>query len=225
MEVYRHNARRVPQVTGSVVPESVGSIDEYHERILTPLYQAIAPHDSEEILQEEWLNARGAIARFERQSIEIRVLDVQECPMADLAIASTVIAVLKLLCQEQWSLSAKQRKLETPALAALLQRCSRHANKAMIDDTDYLRLFDIRRPRATAGTVWQHLVDAARKASDSDLMHYSRPIDAILRHGPLSRRIADATGKHPDRGRLQEVYGQIADCLHSGTMYIPDIDS
>ena len=33
------------------------------------------------------MNSRGAIARFDRNAIEIRVIDVQECPKADLAIA------------------------------------------------------------------------------------------------------------------------------------------
>jgi len=39
------------------------------------------------VLQNEWLNSRGAIARFERDTIEIRVLDSQETPAAELAIA------------------------------------------------------------------------------------------------------------------------------------------
>jgi hypothetical protein len=212
-------------VTGSVVPESVGSMDEYHERILKPLYQAIAPHDTEEILQDEWLNARGAIARFARQSIEIRVLDVQECPMADLAIASTAIAVLKQLTQERWSRLKDQQAIDTHELAALLQRCTRHADKAMIDHPEFLRLLGIQRRRATAGSVWEHLIESVRKLDDPDVAHYWRPLDALLRHGPLARRISDATGKYPDRSRLQEVYGQIADSLHAGTMFIPDIDS
>ena len=44
------------------------------------------------ILQFEWLNSHGAIARFDRQTIEIRVLDAQEHPGADLAIAQLVVA-------------------------------------------------------------------------------------------------------------------------------------
>jgi hypothetical protein len=32
------------------------------------------------VLRHEWVNARGAIARFDRSAIEIRVLDVAECP-------------------------------------------------------------------------------------------------------------------------------------------------
>ncbi|HAL85576.1 MAG TPA: hypothetical protein DCM31_01010, partial [Deferribacteraceae bacterium] len=37
------------------------------------MYRDIAPYDPECILQEEWLNSRGAIARFDRKAIEIRL--------------------------------------------------------------------------------------------------------------------------------------------------------
>ena len=50
--------------------------------------------------RDEWLNARGAIARFGRGTIEIRVLDVQECPQADLAICAAVVEVLQALVAE-----------------------------------------------------------------------------------------------------------------------------
>ena len=76
--VYRGNCARIPSITGEVVPEPVGSIGEYHERVLEPIYRDLAPHDPEGVLRHEWVNARGAIARFDRMAIEIRVLDVQE---------------------------------------------------------------------------------------------------------------------------------------------------
>ncbi|MCZ7598158.1 MAG: glutamate-cysteine ligase family protein [Gammaproteobacteria bacterium] len=75
MQVYRGNAARIPSIAGHVVPEAVTGIDAYHELILAPMYADIAPHDPDGILQEEWLNSRGAIARFDRNAIEIRVLD------------------------------------------------------------------------------------------------------------------------------------------------------
>jgi glutamate---cysteine ligase / carboxylate-amine ligase len=97
LDAYRHNARRIPSVTGAVVPEAVFTPAAYRAEILEPLYADIRPHDPGGVLQHEWLNARGAIARFERNTIEIRVLDVQEHPAADLAIAVLVVAVLEAL--------------------------------------------------------------------------------------------------------------------------------
>ena len=50
------------------------------------------------MLQDEWLNSRGAVARFEPgNTIEIRVLDVQECPQADVAICALIADVLERL--------------------------------------------------------------------------------------------------------------------------------
>ncbi|HOW19319.1 MAG TPA: glutamate-cysteine ligase family protein, partial [Phycisphaerae bacterium] len=85
---YRTNCRRIPSVTGCVIPEAVFTQRDYEEQILQRIYRDIAPHDPDETLRDEWVNARGAIARFCRNTIEIRVIDMQECPSADVAIAA-----------------------------------------------------------------------------------------------------------------------------------------
>jgi gamma-glutamyl:cysteine ligase YbdK (ATP-grasp superfamily) len=97
MRVYQGNARRVPSVAAAVVPEPVFTRADYEEQILRRIYRDIAPLDPEGVLQHEWLNARGAIARFDRNTIEVRVLDVQECPQADLAICAAIVAVLRAM--------------------------------------------------------------------------------------------------------------------------------
>ena len=100
--VYRSNCARIPSVTGDVVPEPIGSIGEYHERVLEPLYRDSRRTIPRACLRHEWVNARGAIARFDRMAIEIRVLDVQETPVMDVAYAALIVEVLKLLCAEEW---------------------------------------------------------------------------------------------------------------------------
>ena len=97
LDAYRENSRRIPSITGHVVPEAVFTEADYRDSILARLYSDIAPHDPQAILQHEWLNARGAIARFERNTIEVRVLDVQECPAADVAICGLATAALRRL--------------------------------------------------------------------------------------------------------------------------------
>lgn len=100
LDVYRTNARKVPFCTGLVVPEPVFTQADYQREILQRMYRDIAPLDPEGVLQDEFLNSRGAIARFERGSIEVRVLDVQECPAADLAICQAITSVLRALVAE-----------------------------------------------------------------------------------------------------------------------------
>ncbi|MBC7792496.1 MAG: glutamate--cysteine ligase, partial [Clostridia bacterium] len=92
LAVYRTNSKRIPSVCGRVVPEPVYTRADYEERLLSRIYADIAPLDQDGILQDEFLNARGAIARFGRGSIEIRVLDTQECPKADMAIIALTVA-------------------------------------------------------------------------------------------------------------------------------------
>jgi len=85
LEAYRCNAERVPAITGAVIPDNVYGRADYQAGVLEPMYRDIAADDPERVLQHEWLNARGAIARFDRNAIEIRLCDTQECPRADLA--------------------------------------------------------------------------------------------------------------------------------------------
>ncbi len=91
----------MPSVAGAVVPEPVFTRREYEDDLLGGIYRDLAPLDPEGVLRHEWVNARGAIARFDRGAIEIRVLDVQECPAADLAVAGATIAVVRALVEER----------------------------------------------------------------------------------------------------------------------------
>lgn len=101
MAVYARNARTIASVAGDVIPEPVWSQGEYQRVILDRIYADLKPHDPQGILAHEWCNSRGCIARFSRSAIEVRVLDVQECPAADLAILKLVSAVLKWLSEKR----------------------------------------------------------------------------------------------------------------------------
>jgi gamma-glutamyl:cysteine ligase YbdK (ATP-grasp superfamily) len=218
LEVYRHNARAIPLVSGRVVPEPAWSRAEYDRLIFQPLYAAIAPHDPEGILQFEWLNARGAIARFDRSTIEIRVVDVQECPAADVAICAALSAVLQALVEERWSPLARQQAMPTEALSALLEASIREADQAAIGDADYLELLGARELRGcTAGELWRRLL------GQTPLLGEQRgaladPLHVILDEGPLARRILHRVGSLTTAPRLSAVYGELCDCLEQGRM-------
>ena len=91
MHVYKTNQKEIPEMTGKVIPEQLFSRQDYFDGIFEPINKAIKPYDSENILDHHFLNSRGAIARFDRDAIEIRVIDIQECPKADVAIAVLII--------------------------------------------------------------------------------------------------------------------------------------
>ena len=215
LEFYRHNQERIPSLAGLIIPEPVYSRHQYEETILKRNYQDIAPHDPERILQDEWLNSRGAIARFQRSAIEIRLLDIQECPAADLAIVTAIVAVLRALVSERWAPVDEQQAVAVQPLARLLTQTIVDAEQAVISDAAYLRLFGIDQPKISAGELWQRLVAATVAADDAA----RPPLDLILRQGPLARRLLQAAGPSPGRGRLGEIYGRLRDCLANGEMF------
>ncbi|MCA9056823.1 MAG: hypothetical protein KDA75_23530, partial [Planctomycetaceae bacterium] len=143
---YRTNAKRIPSVTGAVVPEPVFTREVYERDLLGGLYRDIAPFDPDGLLQEEWLNARGAIARFDRMAIEIRVLDVQECPSADLAIVALTTAVVKALCEDRWVGQDELRRLDTTALSEAFTSTSLAAGSSRVELADWLRVFGLSKP-------------------------------------------------------------------------------
>lgn len=216
MEVYRHNCRKIPEITGRVVPESVGSISEYHERILKPMYEAIAPLDPDGILRHEWLNARGAIARWERNTIEIRVLDAQETPAADLAIGWLVSQVLESLIGERWSDWVSQNGLVTEALEKVFLSTVRSAEAAVISDREYLAVFGIHQP-CKAAKIWDYLIEKMATPPAP----FCPPMETIQKAGPLARRILflatrDRQPAFPKTARL------LCHCLDRGELFLPN---
>jgi hypothetical protein len=164
------------------------------------------------------VNARGAIARFDRMALEIRVLDVQECPAADLAIAGAVACVLEALCDPAPDHQARLRGLATPSLAALLARTTADADAAIIDDADLLSALGLPVVAQRADAVWGTLVERHVRADPRADAHLPA-LDRILAEGPLARRILRRTGPKPDRTVLTAVYGELAECLRTGRLF------
>jgi len=228
MHFYRENQKRIPSIGGHVIPEPVYSKREYQERILRPMYVDIAAHDPDGILQEEWLNARGAIARFDRDAVEIRIIDIQECPTADIAIAHAITCVLRALVSEQWQPVERQRNFATEPLNSVLLATTLDAEAARIDDVDYLTAFGIHARNARAGDVWQHLVETVVARDSGFSSEWASVMETILREGPLARRIVHALeGERPSlvgrfalaRERLHDVYSELCDCLKENRIF------
>jgi len=222
MECYRVHPARVPSLIGQVVPDNATSRAEYEASILAPMYQAIAPLDPDGILQHEWLNARGTIPRFDRNALEIRVIDMQECPQADLAIAALASAISRRLYDGRWSTLRRQQSISTTALERILLACNRDADHAVIEDADYLALLGFSGDCCEAHELWKHLY--AECAADPLLAETDRlPIDTILSRGPLARRITRALGVGFNRPQLDTVYRELCNCLADGRLFMgPD---
>lgn len=219
LEAYRSNALQIPSITGLVIPETVTSRADYEARILAPMYRDIAPFDPGGVLQHEWLNARGAIAHFDRGAIEIRVIDMQECPRADLAIAAASAAAIQALYDARWAPPAAQQAMGTEALAAILRACMRDAERALIGDAGYLRLLGFPGRRCEARELWRHLLESTLWTRAGEGAAWREPLRVILEQGPLARRILRALGPDWERPRLAAVYRALCDCLAAGRLF------
>ena len=217
LEVYRHNARRIPSLTGRVIPEAVFRRQDY-EILLESIYRDLAPFDPDGILQHEWINARGCIARFDRMALEIRLLDVQECPRMDLAVAQAAICAVRALVEETWTSYEDQQAWDERALEQVLLATIRDADHAVIDDARLLRTFGLEGRSLRAAEIWQHVVETRIESAP---VHESVATDLrfILDEGCLARRILRATGPNPRPAQLREVYLRLADCLAGGERF------
>jgi len=219
LAVYRTNCARVPSVTGDVVPETVASRADYERHILRRIYEDLAPLDPDGTLCHEWVNARGAIARFDRSAIEIRVLDVQECPRADLAIAGATGALVRTLTEAIYADLARQQAIETARLVAVLEATQRDGDRARVDDPDYLAILGLPRRPVLAGALWEHLLGHLGPAATTDLAAHSDTLAFVLRKGPLARRIVTSLRGDFSRDSLRVTYRRLAECLAEGTLF------
>lgn len=210
MQAYRTNAARYPLVAGNIIPDSIGGAGAYEAEILAPMFASLAQADPEGTLRFPWLNSRGAIPRFDRHSIEIRVTDTQECIEADLAVAKAIIAAVRLLYLDEAPLAAP---LGTSRLVSILGRCIERAEDALIDDADYLSALGRPGNACTAGELWRHLL--GRSADGSCIPHLER----ISRAGTLASRIERALGAFPSRERIASVYAELCECLAKGAAF------
>ena len=218
INVYRSNARRVPSVSGAVIPEPVYSRQQYEGELLAGLYRDIAPLDPDGTLQYEWLNARGCIARFDRGSIEVRLLDIQECPKADLAIVALVSETIRSLTEERWINQATLRTLDMHEMSEVLKATTQQAEQAAVTYRPLLHAFGIASTEATAGEIWQHLIQELIPATSP----WHPTLQAICSQGTLASRLIKALGQSPSRANIHETYRELAGCLAENRLFQAD---
>ena len=178
-----------------------------------PIARDVWPCDPYGILDPGLVNARGAIARFSRGSIEIRVLDVQECVAADLAIIEAVVQLLRLIAEEQWMTSSDQRLFPTERLKVLFRTLTQAGSTAVIDDAAYLAALRLDPPDAlTARELWATLFDqlGRRGLLSSEA---AGPLEVYAAEGTLAERIVARLPPAPGQDSIVAVYRELCECL------------
>lgn len=219
LEFYKSNQSRIPSITGRVIPEGVFSKRNYINTIYEKIKSDIAPHDPQNVLDPVWVNSRGAIPRFDRGSIEIRIMDIQECPSADMAIITLVIDLLQALVSEKFTPMEHQVKIKTDVLVSIFDQCLITGRAAMIENEEYLRIFNVEKPMRV-GELWSIILARLIELTPS-LKKWQEPqLDIILHEGALSERILKALGNDHSAENIQKVYRQLSGCLEQNKLFI-----
>ncbi|MBP9872268.1 MAG: glutamate--cysteine ligase [Nitrosomonas sp.] len=218
LKFYKTNQAKIPAITGSIIPEEVYTFEDYKKIIYQPIEKAIAPHDAEQILDSVWVNSRGAIARFDRGSIEIRVMDIQECPAADLAIVTLVVETLKLLISEKFTRLREQKIIETDALANLFDRAAITGLATPVENLSILAAFGLKAP-STIKEIWKAILINIPDTTTYQ-SHCRKIIETILEKGSLSERILHALKNDSSIKNMETIYHRLGVCLQENKLFI-----
>lgn len=218
LEYYKTNQSKIPSITGRVIPEAAFSKRNYFNSIYEKIKADIAPFDPENILNPIWVNSRGAIPRFDRGSIEIRIMDIQECPSADMAIIALVTELIKALVNEKFASEERQMKTKTETLVSIFDQTILTGQSTLIDNAEYLSVFGIEKA-TTANELWKYLFN--KISSSAQVMEKWKPeLEIILTEGTLAERIVRALGTDTSADSIKKIYRQLCGCLAQNKMFI-----
>lgn len=211
---YGKNQAMLPCISGDIIPESIASYNEYREKILLPMYEAIAPYDKEGILQDEWLNSRGAITRFERNAIEIRIVDSQESPIMDIACVMLIVYVLREVLVN--NINSCKNIITNKELVSIYKSCIKNGSKTIIDNKNYLKYFsftDYDNNKITAQDLWHYLYEKIKTFIPQE---YHSVVEKCLSSGSLAERLLNSFNNGSD---LKDIYNKLNSCLLDNNIY------
>lgn len=219
MNYYKTNQQAIPSITGKVIPEGVFSKRQYFNTVYERIKADIAPYNTDNILDPIWVNSRGAIPRFDRGSVEIRIMDIQECPPADLAVQTLVIETIRALANEKFVNLEAQMVKKTEILAGILDETSKLGPDAELLSSEYPATFGLDGP-CTAGELWHHIHKKLLNSGTTTLDKWGAEIGVVLREGPLSKRMLKSMNGDYSRESITRVYRRLADCLAQNKLFI-----
>lgn len=209
LHFYSTNQLKVPSITGKVIPEYVSSFQEYEKVTVRQYSQDLAKLNAPKcLLNKEWLNSRGAVIRFDRRAIEIRILDEQESVKSDVALSCFIRAALRgILVDDEYP------QLPHETLVENLNHVVRDGLEA-----------SVKHPKGkTAKQLCQYLLKIAAKNATPEEKKYFNVIEQRIDRGSLSALILKEVAKRGQRTDLKEavfnVYSSLANCLEKNSVY------
>jgi len=153
------------------------------------------------LLNKEWINSRGAILRFDRRALEIRIMDEQECIKSDVALSCFIRSLLRGLMLEEKNI------LSHTLLVQDLQAVIRDGLNARVNHPS----------SSTARGVCHHFYEVAYNNSSEEEKSYLPVIKKRIEKGNLSDSITDRVRRKAQRTDLEDailnVYLMLAEKL------------
>lgn len=207
---------RVPESCGQLVPEPITSLGQYKKDILGRMYEAVDKLPDAAVLRREFFNARGAVFKFSRKSMEVRVIDVQECIKMDMAIAAFTRCALRAMAER-----IEEGKLEVPEHAVLVEDFREVVWKGT---NAHVRAPHLAKRRARddgrieVRYVLRELISWARRKARADEEEYLDLVERVVERGNLSECITRVLDPYVDdeeafTDAARRVYIQLTECL------------
>jgi len=210
LHFYLVNQAEVPSITGDIIPEYVSSFEEYEKTTIRQYSQDLAKVNAPRcLLNKEWLNSRGAIIRFDRRAVEIRIMDEQECVKSDVALSCFIRATLRGILQHRADFEHLPHNVLVNNLHAVIR-----------DGLDAL----VQHPKgSTARQLCRYLHRIAEENASSEEKKYLKIIKQRIEEGNLSDLILKEVTKRVLRTDLEDaiftVYSSLASSLERNRVY------
>jgi gamma-glutamyl:cysteine ligase YbdK (ATP-grasp superfamily) len=220
LRYYKSNQKIIPTIAGHLIPEPVTSRRQYQDEILTPMYRDVAAYDPEGVIQHEWLNSRAAIARFMRNAVEIRLVDIQECIRADLSIVAMLTSLVQCLDAGHFGSFDEQLSFSSQELHDIMQCGIKGGMEARLPESSYPALFlGTAASCSTFKDLWHGIYEKMRSIPNLSIHQWHNESSFLLQHGNLSSRVMKALGQTPSRQKILAVYRELGDCLAGNRMF------
>lgn len=218
--IVTHQAR-LPESCGDLIPEPCTSLAQYRRDILGGIYRALDRLPDAGPIRQEFANARAAVLKFSRRSLEIRCLDMQECVKMDAAIAAFTRAALRALTQR--TLAGKLARPQQSVLVADFNAVIHAGTRAQVSAPHLgLDAPRDRQGRHAVRAVLTRLLEWARDACRADEQPYMDLVQQIIASGSLSERIRSALEPSVDNDEAfteaaRRIYAELSECLETNT--------
>lgn len=178
---YRINQINMPAICNDVIPEKVGSFDEY-KAILEKIYTELKAKNAL-ILCAEWVNSRGVIIRFTRKCLEIKAMDEQECIKSDVAITAFISSVLRCNLDELGEIELKAKLEEamkngTRNLKEDLRKLVKKAyESADGEEKKYIRIVE---QRVENGSLGERILENLKEFTKEEIIRVCERLSKCL---------------------------------------------